>query len=613
MDEKSYVIDTSVVVEKGVINLIKSKKISGTIIIPKAVMAELEHQANTGQEIGFLGLEEVQNLQKLNKEEKIKLLFLGDRPNLYQISNAKTGGEVDALIRDIAYSEGSILVTADRIQCESAKALGIEVIYLSHKELQEKLQIEKYFDSETMSVHLREGCPPRGKKGKPGEWKLLEVDKEILTQLRVQEMAKEIVERSRIETDAFIEISRPGSTIVQYKNYRIVITKTPVSDGWEITAVRPIKILKLEDYNIPDKIATRIKTQARGVVIAGTTGSGKSTIAQALAEYYAANNFVTKTIESPRSLILSKEVTQYSKNLASSEEIHDILFLSRPDYIVFDEMRNTPDFELYTDLRLGGSNVLGVLHAATPIDAIQRFISRMDVGMIPSVLDTLIFIDKGKISEIMTVKMIVKVPSGMTEADLARPVVEVRNFNTNKLEFEIYSYGEETIVIPVQEEFLQQDPSKVLAAKHLERELRGYVEDVKVKLISNNKAEVYIPENEIAKFIGKEGKNIMAVEKKLGIGLTVKELSEHENVSSNNEESSDKIAVNYKIEESKKALVFRLAPEYAGRAAEVYVDGHFLLTYTIGNKAELKINKKSKLAQELLKDLNRNRIIEIKV
>ncbi|MBI2148860.1 Flp pilus assembly complex ATPase component TadA [Candidatus Woesearchaeota archaeon] len=609
MEEKVYVVDTSVVVERLVSQFIKNKKISGKIIVPKAVMAELEHQANTGQEIGFIGLEEVQNMQKLSKEGKIELIFSGDRPNLYQIAYAKQGGEIDALIRDIAYNESAILVTADRIQAESAKALGVEVLYSPHRQLTEALEIEQYFDLETMSAHLREGCPPRAKKGKPGEWKLLDVGTNILTQQEVQEMAKEIVERSRIEPDAFIEISRPGSTIVQYKNYRIVITKTPVSDGWEITAVRPIKILKIEDYNLPENIAQRVKTKARGVIIAGTTGSGKSTFAQSLAEYYASNNFVTKTIESPRSLILSKNITQYSKNLATSEEIHDILFLSRPDYIIFDEMRDTPDFRLYTDLRLGGSNVLGVLHAATPIDAIQRFIGRLEVGMIPSVLDTLIFIEKGNVSKILIVQMIVKVPSGMTEADLARPVIEVKDYITNKLEFEIYSYGEETVVIPVTEDSFASDPTKVLAAKQLERELRAYVDDVKVKIVSNNKAEVYIPEEEIARFIGKEGKNINQIEKKVGFGLTVKELTE----SSSSNEESDKIPINYKIEESKKAVVFKLPQEYAGRTAEVYVDGHFLLTYTIGNKAELKINKKSKLGLEILKDLNSRRKVEVRV
>ncbi len=611
MEEKSYVIDTSVVVERGVTQLIKDKKISGNIIIPKAVMAELEHQANTRQEIGFLGLEELQNLQKLSKEGKIKLTFTGERPNLHQIEYAKTGGEIDSLIRDIAYNEGAVLVTADKVQSESAKALGVEVMYLHHKEVKEALEIEQYFDATTMSVHLREGCPPRAKKGKPGEWLLVDVGSKILTQANVQDMAKEIVERSRIEPDAFIEISRPGSTIVQYKNYRIVITKTPVSDGWEITAVKPIKILKIEDYNLPESIASRVKKTARGVIIAGTTGSGKSTFAQSLGEYYAANNFITKTVESPRSLILSNNITQYSKNLATSEEIHDILFLSRPDYIVFDEMRDTPDFRLYTDLRLGGSNVLGVLHAATPIDAIQRFIGRLEVGMIPSVLDTLLFIEKGAVTRILTIQMIVKVPSGMTEADLARPVIEVTDFITKKLEFEIYSYGEETVVIPVQEESTTADPTKVMAAKQLERELRAYVDDVKVKIIGSNQAEVYIPDDEIAKFIGKEGKNISQIEKKVGFRLKVKELTE--SPSEESPKGSDKIPINYKIEESKKAVVFKLAPEFSGRTAEVYVDDHFLLMYTVGKNAELKINKKSKLGHEILNDLNKNRKVEVRI
>ena len=183
------------------------------------------------------------------------------------------------------------------------------------------------------------------------------------------------------------------------------------------------------------------------------------------------------------------------------------------------------------------------------------------------------------------------------------------DYITKKLEFEIYSYGEETVVIPVTEESSSADPTKLMAAKQLERELRAYVDDVKVKIISSNQAEVYIPDEEIAKFIGKEGKNISQIEKKVGFRLKVKELVEREE----SEEGSDKIPINYKIEESKKAVVFKLAPEYAGKAAEVYVDGHFLLTYTIGNQAELKINKKSKLGLEILKDLNRDRKIEVRV
>jgi len=62
-----------------------------------------------------------------------------------------------------------------------------------------------------------------------------------------------------------------------------------------------------------------------------------------------------KTVESPRDMELSPPITQLSKNLATSEEIHDILLLSRPDYTIFDEMRDTADFQLYVDLRLAAS------------------------------------------------------------------------------------------------------------------------------------------------------------------------------------------------------------------------------------------------------------------
>ena len=73
------------------------------------------------------------------------------------------------------------------------------------------------------------------------------------------------------------------------------------------------------------------------------------------------------------------------------------------------------------------------------------------MGVIPQVIDTVVFIKNGFINEVLSLKMTVKVPSGMTEADLARPVVVVNDFETGKLEYEIYSYGEQTVVIPVQE------------------------------------------------------------------------------------------------------------------------------------------------------------------
>ncbi len=51
------------------------------------------------------------------------------------------------------------------------------------------------------------------------------------------------------------------------------------------------------------------------------------------------------------------------------------------------------------------------------------------------------------LKEVFETKMTVKVPSGMKEADLARPVIEIRDFETGELKNEIYTYGEQTIVM----------------------------------------------------------------------------------------------------------------------------------------------------------------------
>jgi ATPase len=589
-----YVIDTSVVIEKAISKLIDKGEIKGKILVHRAVLAELEHQANIGHEIGLLGLEELQTLQELNKKKKIELEFIGNRPSFYQIKYAKMG-EIDSMIRELAYNEEATLITADRVQAESAKAFGIKVRFLELKKPKERLEIERFFDDKTMSVHIKEDCHPMGKKGKPGEWELVKVGNKKLNAKRVQEMAKEVVEKARIDPKSFTEISRRGSTVVQYKNYRVVIVKPPVADGWEITAVKPLVRLKLEDYKLPEKICNRIKGRARGVIVSGEVGSGKSTFCQSVAEFYVKSNKIVKTVESPRDLVLGEEVTQYSKNFTTSEEIHDILFLTRPDYIIFDEMRDTPDFKLYADLRLAGSNCIGVLHSASPIDAIQRFIGRLDTGMIPSVLDTVLFMEKGNIAKVYELKMLVKVPTGMTEADLARPVVEVRDFNTKKLEYEIYSYGEETVVIPVTKE-AKIIPVRALAQRQIENELRSFCRDVKAEMVSDSKAVVYVPADDIAKLIGKQGKNIDMIEKSLGIKIDVQELKKE-------------IPINFNIKERDNYLCIYTRPN---EMVDVHVNGQFLFTATSSKKGEIKLHKKSKLGKALFEAMKSSKRIEVR-
>jgi len=440
-----YVVDLDSVVDGSARRLVEEGEIEGRLLVHKAIVEYLYSEARSGLSKGFAGLEELAKLIAASNELVEVVVVEDERPAYREVKDAD---EVKRIVRDYAWKTGATLITRDRVQVEAARALGVPV-YVPPHDARGKLRLEEYFDEKTMSVHLKEGAPPLAKVGRPGNWVFVSLSDEPLTRRDLEEIASEIIEAASLLEDGFVEIDRPGSTIVQLQDYRIVITRPPLSEGWEITAVRPVARLRLEDYDIPEKLERRLLERAEGILIAGAPGMGKTTFAQALAEFYARQGKIVKTIESPRDMKLPPIITQYSKNYADLGELHDILLLSRPDYTFFDELRNDEDFKLYVDLRLAGIGMVGVVHATTPIDAIQRFIRRVELGMIPSIIDTVIFISEGRIAKVYELSITVKLPTGLREADLSRPVVEVRDFLTGELEYEIYTFGEQTMVVPV--------------------------------------------------------------------------------------------------------------------------------------------------------------------
>ena len=42
-------------------------------------------------------------------------------------------------------------------------------------------------------------------------------------------------------------------------------------------------------------------------------------------------------------------------------------------------------------MRLAGVGMVGVVHASRAVDAIQRFIRRIELGLIPNIINTVIF------------------------------------------------------------------------------------------------------------------------------------------------------------------------------------------------------------------------------
>ena len=311
------------------------------------------------------------------------------------------------------------------------------------------MEFLKFFTPETMSVHLKQGQKPLGKIGKPGSFLLEEIDDTTITNITLEKIISEILDSAESSESTNIEISKKNALVIQYRDYRITITRPPFSDAIEITIVHPIIKLSLDDYGISEKLMNRLTEKAEGILISGPPGSGKSTLASGLANYYHSQNKIVKTFESPRDLQVDDGVTQYTKLDGSFENSADILLLVRPDYTIFDEVRRRQDFHIFSDLRLAGVGMVGVLHANSPIDAVQRFIGKIELGTIPSVIDTVVFVKDGEIKKVYGLRLKVKVPSGMFERDLARPVIEIQDFETQNLEYEIYTFGEENVIIPV--------------------------------------------------------------------------------------------------------------------------------------------------------------------
>lgn len=588
-----YIPDVSTIVNGRIAGLVREGDLKdSTIIIHNAISSELEYRAGLGKDSGFSGLAELRELRKFADRGDLNIRFSGDRLNTEIVSE----NEFRSSIRDLARREDATLITSDVVMAEAAGVEDLKVMHLKPLHVERKPILFKYFSDDTMSVHLKERVKPMAKVGHPGRFRIRILDEDPLDGDYLREIAREINELARIDPDGFIEIEKKGASIVQFREYRIAIARPPFSDGIEITAVRPIIEVGLNDYELSDRLKVRLSESAEGILVAGPPGAGKSTFAQALAEFYREKEKVVKTMEKPRDLQVSDEVTQYTALEDDMRNTADILLMVRPDYTIYDELRKTEDFEIFVDMRFAGVGMVGVVHSTKAIDAVQRLIGRVELGMIPMVVDTVIFVREGEVKEVFSLKSTVGIPHGMGSPDLARPMIEICDFDSGEPHYQIYSFGEQVVVMPVKKrELTPQEKRKIKSIKKEVKRRTGA--DVDVEMLSSQDVIVWADKSDIARIIGKGGRTVESLQNKLGVRIDVEERQNRTN--SDWSDGDEGTEFNVKLRDEGRHLTIQLGEEYGKMEAEIYAGDSFILETLIGKNGDIRVKKDSKLGRQL--------------
>jgi ATPase len=211
--------------------------------------------------------------------------------------------------------------------------------------------------------------------------------------------------------------------------------------------------------------------------------------------------------------------------------------------------------------------------------------------MLPHIVDTVIFIKDGRVQNVYELRLTVRVPTGMKDEDLSRPIVEVVDFSNDRLIYEIYKYGEETVVVPVSDGELTQELREEIKNRVF-RAISRIVKDPIVEVIAKDRVVVRINREEIPKILGRKGQTIRNLERRLKIGILVEP-----KVSTLGEE------VKFSIYESGNSIEIKVDESLQGKQVNIYVNDQFLSSTMVGKSGKIRINKNSEIGRNLVRHL----------
>lgn len=239
------------------------------------------------------------------------------------------------------------------------------------------LLLKKAVQMKASDLHIKAGNPPvirvdGALKAMPAEQKLSPEDTSNIATAVLKEALREQFKRNR-EIDTSYSVKGLGrfrcNCYVQRGTIVIVFR------------VIPVKILSIEELELPT-IINKISLEPRGLIlVTGTTGSGKTTTLASMIDYMNKNksdNIIT--IEDPVEFLhrdnkciisqreLGTDTASFAKALRSS-------LRQDPDTILVGEMRDFETIQTALIAAETGHLVLSTLHTADTVETVNRIIS----------------------------------------------------------------------------------------------------------------------------------------------------------------------------------------------------------------------------------------------
>ncbi len=195
---------------------------------------------------------------------------------------------------------------------------------------------------------------------------------------------------------------------------------------------------------------------------------------------------------------------------------------------------------------------------------------------------------------------------------MARPVIQVTDFETQTAEYEIYTFNRQVITVPVSEstEGAESGVDR-LAKQEIEREIRSIARGhVSVDIKNQSEAVVYVDEDDISYVIGKGGGRISEIEDRLGIDIDVRTHAENPDPGASGTPGGTSDGKVVTPEVTSRHVVIRL-DDYVGETVEVQADGEYLFTATVGRGGDVQVSRGSAIADELESAIDRRAQIEV--